>query len=196
MAACVSGQPPSHQDLDGKVPCCAMFSELNFVEARAGEELRVDVKRSAQIFGFPEGNSFVAPLALNKEAGAGGTLLVKSYLSGQWLPSATVFFPKFVFLDASHRPVRTAESVQVVQDYHYFKGSFFYTLLAVNPDEKFVVIYSDSTRRGDTLPYFNKAVGTVYVTPTPGVVHIPGQDATFMIPSVATGRLEILLVTP
>lgn len=186
-----AASPPSIEVLRSAVPCCASLSELRYTELKVGEDLSAQIDESSQLFRFPEGNSYVLSLSLGGGA-VPRSLLVKSYLSSTWLPSATMYFPKFQFLDRDRKPSRPAVSVQVTQANHFLKGGYYYTTLDVRADEQFVVVYSDATTHGNKLLYDNGSSAQTY--PLSGsFVTVQGPGITHMIPSVAIGKLEVSL---
>ena len=190
LVGCASAPPSREVMASGKV-CCASFAELKFVELRAGESATLSVDESSQLFEFADGRSLAIAVAVGS---ANGTrkMLVKSYLSGSWLPSATMFYPKVQVLGADRKPSRPALVVKVTQGNDFFKGSYYATIVDLHPEDHFVVIYSDVETKGKSLPYYNSPSGITY--PQAGsLITIQGTGATHMIPSASVGRLELTL---
>jgi len=180
LVGCASAPPSREVMASGKV-CCASFAELKFVELRAGESATLSA----------DGRSLAIAVAVGS---ANGTrkMLVKSYLSGSWLPSATMFYPKVQVLGADRKPSRPALVVKVTQGNDFFKGSYYATIVDLHPEDHFVVIYSDVETKGKSLPYYNSPSGITY--PQAGsLITIQGTGATHMIPSASVGRLELTL---
>jgi hypothetical protein len=190
LAGCGSA-PPSKETVATAKVCCASFAELKFIDLKPGETIAESIDASSQLFQFSDGRSYTLAVAIGPAPNS-RRLLIKSYLSGSWLPSATMFYPKVQLLGANRTPSGPALSVRVAQGNDFFKGGYYATVIDLRPEEHFVVLYSDPETHGKSLPRYNSPAGLTY--PLAGsMVTIQGTGATHMIPSVSAGRLELTL---
>lgn len=119
--------------------------------------------------------------------------MVKSHLSGSWLPTATFVYPQFVFLDAAKQPVRTVTDVRVVQRNDFFAGGYYLTVLPVLDNEAFVVVYTNTSVTNLAMPYYNSPSVHALSMPS-GPVLMQGQATTHMIRAVPQGRMKVTLL--
>lgn len=86
--------------------CCRAVSEFRFEPLRVGETLRFDLDAGSPAFVFESGKSYFRAFAL-PPADRGYSVRIQSFMMGDHIDSAYLFFPRVVTLDAQHRVVRT-----------------------------------------------------------------------------------------
>lgn len=120
LGACAT-VPPSKESLSVPQPCCRHYTELSYLPLPSSEEIAVTIDGASQVFAFPEGNSFLAAYKLPKME-SGTTFELKTYMSTSYLPTATVFLPQILILDAKQMPLRLEKDLFLKQDVHFFSG--------------------------------------------------------------------------
>lgn len=183
LAGCASRVPDIQSRLDVAEPCCASLDALDFATFPEGRTLEVDVLRDPRVRIFQKKKSFFSSYALPPTEGV-RVLDVRSWINGELLPYAHIFYPYLLFLDESKKPTRI-----LIPDFEwdesYWAGGYLSGKAAVYPEEKYLVVYTDTGLSGKSIPYS---------TYSSGMAVVPVDGATLFVPSGPNiGRVDIPL---
>lgn len=193
LAACASAPPPK-ESLSVPDPCCRSYMELTYLPLPQSEELSIKIDGASQAFAFPEGNGYLAAFKLPKIE-SGTTFELKTYMSSSYLPSATVFLPQILILDARQSPLRSEKDLVLKQDVHFFKGGYWSTSIPLLSDDAYLIIYTPASKLGQGILHYNRSTGFAYSTGG-SAVFVPGGNSVRKIPFVNGGAMEIRLKVP
>jgi hypothetical protein len=94
-------------------------------------------------FDFAEGRStFVAYTLPEVEA---KTVEIDTYTSSDWLPLATVFRPRVLFLDASLKEVGNGKLDPMARGSKFLVGSYYFATAPIPALAKYIVVYAASS---------------------------------------------------
>lgn len=120
-------------------------------------------------------------------------MLVKTFINGIWLPSATVLVPEVLLLDSQRKPTRKLTDLRLAQGTDFWRGGYWTAAIAFQANERFAIIYAaDSTRghhvtRSERNPGFGFMAGGNFV-------YVPGVgEKQWLMKYSPTGVLRISL---
>ena len=131
--------------------CCASMAELPIDELQPGDNKSFDLGAGSPAYQFDTGKSYFRAYLLPL-GGYPYRVTVSSYLIGDYLKSAYLFFPQLITLDERRKVVRSTgpgtfsvtrtnfiEGVQTAGDFHYkIEGGLTFT--ETNRDERYLVV--------------------------------------------------------
>jgi maltose operon periplasmic protein len=180
---------PTAESVNSMKPCCQSLANLSFETLVAEQKKDLRFTATSPVFAFVDGNSHVSALFLGNSS-AIRALDVEIPLSSGYLPSASVFVPSFVFLNSEKQLTRTVDEVTVRQRQDFWSGGYYFVRVDVQPDERYVVIYTNSKAIGSTLPFNNAGAGYVFSAgKTP--IFVPGGQSTHQLARDSVGTISI-----
>jgi hypothetical protein len=117
-------------------------------------------------------------------------MVVKTYLSGQWLPRATVMIPAVVVRNSALRTERTVERSMVSSGSEFFAGGYYVFAFPVFANEDEAYFFADTKLLGKSIKWVNGPRQMNYVLPY-GTVPTESSATSFDIPIVPTGKLKV-----
>lgn len=130
--------------------CCSTWQSVHFEEMDAHGVSRSHISlNGSPTFDFPEGRAtFVAYRLPQVEA---KTVEVDTYPSSDWLPLATVFRPRVLFLDAGLKEVADDKLNPMARDSKFLRGSYYFATTPIPASAKYIVVYAASSANTDRL---------------------------------------------
>ena len=181
--------------------CCASMSEFTADPIRVGERIKFGLGTDSPLYGFESGRSYFRVFAL-PDGPYPFRATFSSYLVGDYLQSAHIFYPQVVTVDEKFRVIRSTgagsfrvapmdflESVWSDGNFrHKLDGELLFT--GENRDERYLLVMTtDQLLRMKTafpLPKVPMLVfGSTGKTP-------PGKDVV-SVPHAPAGLLEVVL---
>lgn len=135
---------------DPNVPlCCSNLGDLNFLNYQAGTVAAISINESSPKYRLSTGISHISVLRLTPESGIPSILETATHSKGVWLPSATIFVPRFVFLDASFNELAGTEPDLYQRDSELSDSGVgrraYYGACFVPPMTTYVVVHTDAS---------------------------------------------------
>lgn len=162
LAGCAS-RPPIAFEPPAPAYCCGSWQQVHFEQMTSTQVSGVSISTGrSPTFDFPEGRStFVAyrlPDAKVK------SMTVETYVSSSWLPMATVFRPRALFLDASFREAGNNKLEPMTRATRYLQGAYYHATADVPANAAYVVIFGASSANTDRLVAYSQN-GSMYGLP-------------------------------
>jgi maltose operon protein len=104
-AGCATPRESALESFAAAPSCCRAMGEFRFEPLNAGDTVRFDLAAGSPAFVFDTGKSYFRAFAL--PGARGYTVRVQSYMMGDQIDKAYLFFPHVVTLDDRYRVVRT-----------------------------------------------------------------------------------------
>ncbi len=105
LSGCAAPYTAALQKLQDKDPCCESIAELGFEKLRLGQSLGVEMGGPSKAFNFESGKSFFASYELPYYEDS-YSIVVRSFMIGDQIDKAYIFFPHMVTLDEEFNVVR------------------------------------------------------------------------------------------
>lgn len=140
MASCAT-RPPTAFEPPPTAPCCRNWQEVHFEKMSGGGVSHAHISLAkSPTFDFPEGRSTFVAYALPQ--GQAHTVEVDAYVSSDWLPVATIFRPRLLYLDSNLKVVGRDGMSRMQQDGKFLAGPYYFAVSAVPADARFLVVYA------------------------------------------------------
>jgi maltose operon protein len=184
--------------------CCGSMDEFAFEALEIGDSKSFDLNGESPAYQFSTGKSYFKAFSLPRAAHP-YAVTVTSYMLGDDVDSAYIFYPQVITLDEDYRPVRRSDP----RGFKLERAGFFETLKETgglmyklkqsipfaedNRAEKYLVVLT-----ADELLKAQTSLSTWRVVPIiiPGVVGaIPVGTQEVLIPHSPAGRIRVS-VTP
>lgn len=148
-SACAT-RPPISFDPPPPANCCSGWQSVHFEEMGANGVSRTHISlKGSPTFDFAEGMStFVAYRLPEVEA---KTVEVDTYASSDWLPLATVFRPRVLFLDASLKEAGDGKLDPMARGSKFLGGAYYFATAPIPASAKYIVIYAASSANTSRL---------------------------------------------
>jgi maltose operon protein len=190
LAGCATTREVQLESFAATPSCCPSMREFSYAPLKSGDTLSFKLERSAPAFEFATGKSYFRAFAL-PEAGREFTVRVQSFMMGDHIDAAYLFFPHVVTLDADYQPVRTlppeafelkrasyAETAKETWGLPWkLEGEMPFT--AANAAERYLLILTTAE-----LMQRRTSVETLRIAP----VIVPG-----LVTAIPTGKKEVLV---
>lgn len=141
LTGCASQVPKLTSDLESQPSCCVTLGELPVDSLSAEKEVRVSIGPGDKVFDFATGKSYAKAFELPKGGQFSG-LEVRTYLIGEWIPTAHAFGPFLQFLDASRAPIEGELFPQLYYDEGLIDGGRWTGVAKLPSTARYVVIYT------------------------------------------------------
>lgn len=141
LTGCASQVAKLSTDLENQPSCCSTLAELSFDSLSAEKETRFPVGPGDKVFNFASGKSYVKAFELPQNGQFSG-LEVRTYLMGQYIPTAHAFGPFFQFLDAAKLPIGSETFPPLYYDEGFIEGARWTGVAKIPATAKYVVIYT------------------------------------------------------
>jgi len=92
------------------------------------------------------------------------SMTVETYVSSGWLPMATVFRPRALFLDAGFQEAGTSKLEPMKRAAKYLQGEYYQATADVPANATYVVIFGASSANTDRLVAYSEN-GSMYGLP-------------------------------
>jgi len=182
--------------------CCRGMSEFRFDRLNVGDTVRFDLGAGSPAFAFETGKSYFRAFALPDARGY--SVRVQSFMMGDHIDKAYLFFPHVVTLDDGYRVVRT-----MAPEAFELKKSGFSEIAretwglgwklegtlrfgAENADERYLVVLTT-----DALLARSTSTETLRIVPIilPGIVTaIPTRKEKVAVPHAPAGHLNVSVI--
>lgn len=140
LAGCVSvGE--LKQELNNRQSVATSLDQLDYRPLASEVPLSIKMNEQ-QAYLFPSGKSFAAGLAV-PDVKNPHKLEISTYLTSSYIPSASVFVPRFLFLDAQKQIVGELGKYRLTRESDFWKGGYFHASVAIPASTSFVVMYTD-----------------------------------------------------
>ena len=141
LSGCASQVVQLTADLESQPSCCATLADLPFSSLGSENEVRFPIGPGDRVFNFPSGKSYVKAFELPRDDRFAG-LEVRTYLVGEWIPTAHAFGPFFQFLDGEKVPIEAEVSPQLYYDEGFFEGSRWTGVVKIPLAARYFVIFT------------------------------------------------------
>jgi len=169
LAGCASELPALVGQLNAESSCCSEFSELTYTSMPTDDELEFSVGPGDQVYLFPSGKSYFKGFRM-PEFDNPVSLEIRTYLVGQWIPTAHVFAPYVTVLDESFSPIGDPLVPELFHDEGWFDGSRWTGIVTIPSAGNYIVIHTapelvnKRITLGSTDGYaYTTGTGTTYV---------------------------------
>lgn len=203
IAGCATPRSAVMESFAAAANCCRSMSEFRYEPLEVGQSRSFDLDARSAAFLFPTGKSYFRAFAL-PDAEQGYSLRVQSFMMGDHLGAAYLFFPQVLTLDAQYRVVRTmppeafalkrasyAETARETWGLPWkLEGALAFT--PANASERYLVVLTT-----EELMKRRTSMETLRIMPVilPGVVSaIPTGKKQVVIPHSPAGHLNISLL--
>ena len=162
FAGCAS-RPPIAFEPPAPADCCGSWRQVHFEQMNSTQVsgISISIGRSPT-FDFPEGRStFVAYKLPDIKV---KSMTVETYVSSGWLPMATVFRPRALFLDAEFQEAGTSKLEPMKRAAKYLQGEYYQATADVPANATYVVIFGASSANTDRLVAYSQN-GSMYGLP-------------------------------
>jgi maltose operon protein len=179
-------------------PCCASMADLPFRQLPVGQPVKIELTASSPAYLFDSGKSYFAAYALPAFTGP-CRIVVESFMIGDQIDKAYLFFPHVLTLDGDHRVVRSAgrdlftlQKAGMTETWglpHKLAGAI--EVREENRDERYLVILTT-----EELLRARTSLATMKVVPfiLPGIVGaLPAGKEMKLIRHAPVGKLVIRL---
>mgnify|MGYP000070029680 FL=1 len=140
LAGCVSvGE--LKQELNNRQSVASSLEQLDYRPLASEVPLSIKMNEQ-QAYIFPSGKSFAAGLAL-PDVSNPHKLDISTYLTSSYIPSASVFVPRFLFLDAQKQIIGELGKYRMTRESDFWKGGYLHASVVTPASTAFVVIYTD-----------------------------------------------------
>lgn len=145
LSACSTG--PTSSMVSKEENCCNDLSAVGYLSYSDHAILKLGISASSPAYKFATGNSNFVGIKLG-EGTRYRLLEFVTQSSGIWLPAATVFIPRFGFLDANFKEIASAEPAvfqntgKLGQD----DGDDYYGAVFVPPGTRYILAYTDASK--------------------------------------------------
>jgi len=164
--------PALVDSLNQETSCCARFSEFEYMSMPANDELKFSVGPGDRVYLFPSGKSYFKAFRMPEFDGP-ISLEVRTYLVGEWIPTAHVFAPYITLLDESFVPVGDTLAPELFYDEGWMEGSRWTGIATIPVGTEYIVIHTApelANKRitlGSTSGYaYTTGTGTTSVPPS------------------------------
>jgi len=178
ILGCASQIEALVEGLSAEESCCSSYADFSYFELPTDTEVRFSVGPGDKVYVFPAGKSYFKAFRLpvfEKEH----SMEVRTYLVGDWIPTAPVFVPAFLFLDKSYVATVDTEIPKFYYDEGIWEGIRWTGLINVPPEAVYVVIHK--------TPELVYERGAVYVPPSgerPSTPGLPGELRVRFLPRI------------
>ena len=180
--------------------CCASMAELPIDELQAGGKITFDLGAGSPAYQFDTGKSYFRAYLLPLQ-GYPYRVTVSSYLVGDYLKSAYLFFPQLITLDEKRNIVRTTgpgtfgvtrtnfiEGMQTAGNFRYkIEGGLTFT--ETNRDERYLVVLTTDELLRMKTPVPSREVPMLL----PGSTWTSAKASEVMVPHAPGGKISISL---
>lgn len=169
---CESQIPKLVDSLNAESSCCSGFSDFDYTKMPTNDEFKFSVGPRDKAYLFPSGMSYFKSFRL-PDFTESKLMEVRTYLVGDWIPTAHVFLPFVLFLNESHTLIGDPVVPELYYDEGWWEGSRWTGVVDVPSDAAYVVFFTtpDLVNKkislGSTSGYaYTTGTGTVYVPPS------------------------------
>jgi maltose operon periplasmic protein len=181
--------PPIASSVSSVATCCSSIADARYGMLQLETKESVRITDTSPVFEFTSGRSYFAAFELGQSELV-RAIDIEMSLSSSWLPSATVFLPSLVFLNAKKQATRVVSELQVQQLNNFWTGGYYFTRVEVKPDESHVIVYTDVKAVGQTIPFNNSSSGAIFMAgKTP--IYIPGSASTHRLARDVGGVISL-----
>ncbi|OGP18752.1 MAG: hypothetical protein A2054_10040 [Deltaproteobacteria bacterium GWA2_55_10] len=106
LSGCAAPYTIGLQKLQEKDPCCEAISELGFDKLHLSQSIGFEVGELSRAYNFETGKSFFAAYELPYYVNT-YSIMIRSFMIGDQIDKAYIFFPHVITLDKDYRVVRT-----------------------------------------------------------------------------------------
>ena len=200
-AGCATPRESVLESFAAEPSCCGAMSEFRFEPLNEGDTVRFDLAAGSPAFVFETGKSYFRAFALPDARGY--TVRVQSYMMGDHIDKAYLFFPQVMTLDDRFRVVRT----MAPEDFELRKAGFAEIARETwglpwklegalrfesgNAGERYLVVLTT-----DALLARSTSTETLRIMPIilPGIVTaIPTHKERVAVPHAPSGHLSVLV---
>ena len=201
-AACATPRESVVESFAAAPNCCRAMSEFRFERLNLGDTVRFDLGAGSPAFAFETGKSYFRAFALPDARGY--SVRVRSFMIGDQIDKAYLFFPHVVTLDAGYRVSRTMAPAA----FELRKAGFGETAKGTwglpwklegtlrfdveNADERYLVVLTT-----DALLERSTSTETLRIVPIilPGIVTaIPTRREMVAVPHAPAGHLNVSVI--
>lgn len=133
----------------GTAKCCDRLADARYSDYLEGTLVLVTLDEQSPQYSFSTGPSAFAGFRLRSRPRPQAVLEVVTEYQGIWLPSATIFVPRFAFLDESFAEIASDEPELFQGTGKLYRSGLvrdeFYGACFVPPQTAYVVAYTDLT---------------------------------------------------
>ncbi|MFM0594743.1 MULTISPECIES: hypothetical protein [Paraburkholderia] len=148
-SACAT-RPPISFDPPPPAGCCSNWRSVHFEEMSAEGVSHTHISlNGSSTFDFAEGRATFVAYRLPKVKAT--TVEVDTYASSDWLPLATVFRPRVLFLDAGLKEVANNKLNPMARDSKFFRGAYYFATTPIPASAEYIVVYAASSANTDRL---------------------------------------------
>jgi len=172
LVGCASELPALVDSLNAESSCCSNFSEFAYASIPTDDQLDFAVGPGDQVYRFPTGKSYFKAFRM-PESDSPASLELRTYLVGQWIPTAHVFAPYVTVLDESFSPIGDTLVPELFYDEGWFDGARWTGIVTVPSEGDYIVIHTapelvnKRITLGSTTGYaYSTGTGTTYVPPS------------------------------
>lgn len=144
LSACSTGPTSSMNSKEEN--CCNDLSTVGYLSYSDHAILKLGISASSPVYKFATGNSNFVGIKLGEIRYRLLEFVTES--SGIWLPAATVFIPRFGFLDANFTEIASTEP-EVFQNTGKLgqdDGDAYYGAVLVPRDTRYILAYTDTSK--------------------------------------------------
>lgn len=146
---CACANDPNSSIDSPKENCCNDLAAIDYLSYPDHAVLKLGINGSSPAYKFLTGKSNFVGIKLG-EGMKYKFLEFVTQSSGIWLPAATVFIPRFDFLDANFKEIASVEP-EVFQNtgkLGHDDADDYYGAVLVPPATKYIVVYTDAAKLG------------------------------------------------
>lgn len=176
LAGCASIAEQQNALVSSTMPVTQSFEQMKAADIAQAKELTVELGKDSPTFMFEEGKSFYAAFTL-PNAPTPRKLKVKSFYSTSYLPNATIFYPYFLFLDNTKKPIGSEKKIRLEQTMDLWAGEFYSGEIVVPAEARSIVIYTSDS-------------------PAPSLISTSANGTERILPHAPGGKISLELSTP
>jgi hypothetical protein len=149
LGACVP-RPPIAFDSPQQASCCSTLRLATFqIMSPSGPTHAHISTNESPTFDFPDGRSTF--VAYRLPASHAETVEVDTYLSSSWLPDATVFRPRLIFLDENYRTVGYNHLDKMEASGKFVGGTYYFGISEIPVNSRYLVVYGAPSAHTERL---------------------------------------------
>jgi hypothetical protein len=161
LSGCASKLKLHADSLRDQAPTHSSFADLPY--RTITERTRFDIEPTSPTFDFDEGRSHFVAIVIPEDTPA--FLDVTSRPIGQWVPTAHLFAPVVLFLDADHALIHKRRPA-LIHNPRFMKGLDFDGQVAIPGGARYAVLHALPYEFGKVVSLFGKKPGSMETTYT------------------------------
>lgn len=199
LSGCAAPYTIGLQQLQDKDPCCESIAELGFEKLRLGQSLGIEMGGPSKAFNFDTGKSFFASYELPYYEDS-YSIVIRSFMIGDQIDKAYIFFPHAVTLDEEFNVVRQIgkESFRLGKTFMGESWGLPYKLEAriefdKDRGERYVMVMTT-----EEMLLMKSSIETMRLVPLvmPGLVTaMPFGRKDVVVPHAPVGRLRVTVTS-